>query len=79
VRAGVDLAGGVKVGGSLTVTADLKANGNSDVDGGYDGGEISLGAFGPVDVSAHCGPWAPIRMEAADRSSSTAVTTSSGA
>jgi cysteine-rich repeat protein len=51
VRAGADRVGGVKVGGSLTVTGDINANGSSDIDGGYDGGEINLAAFGPVTVS----------------------------
>ena len=51
VRAGIDRAGGVKVGGSLTIPADLNANGSSDIDGGYDGGEINLSAFGPVNIS----------------------------
>lgn len=51
IRAGIDRIGGVKPGGSLVVTADLKANGNSDIDGGYDGGEINLSAVGPVNIS----------------------------
>jgi cysteine-rich repeat protein len=50
-RAGVDRAGGVKVGGTLTVLGDLFANGSNDADGGYDGGEIELRAFGDVNVS----------------------------
>ncbi len=51
IRAGIDRVGGVKAGGSLVVTGDMKANGNSDIDGGYDGGEINLSAVGPVNVS----------------------------
>ena len=51
VRAGIDRVGGVKPGGTLIVTADLKANGNSDIDGGYDGGEINLSSVGPVNIS----------------------------
>ncbi|MEO6026633.1 MAG: hypothetical protein ABIR79_07195, partial [Candidatus Binatia bacterium] len=51
VRAGVDRVGGIKVGGMLTVIGDMKANGSSDIDGGYDGGEINLASFGPVIVS----------------------------
>lgn len=51
IRGGIDRVGGVKPGGTLTVTADLKANGNSDVDGGYDGGEINLSSVGPVTIS----------------------------
>ncbi|MCC6764896.1 MAG: hypothetical protein IT293_09555 [Deltaproteobacteria bacterium] len=51
VRAGVDRLGGVKVGGTLTVIGDIKSNGSSDVDGGWDGGGITLQAFGPAIIS----------------------------
>ncbi|MCC6850412.1 MAG: hypothetical protein IT294_18125 [Deltaproteobacteria bacterium] len=51
VRAGVDRLGGVKVGGTLTVSGDVRSNGSSDVDGGWDGGGITLQAFGPAIVS----------------------------
>jgi hypothetical protein len=51
IRAGVDRVGGIKVGGTLTVIGDMRANGSADIDGGYDGGEINLAAFGPVNVS----------------------------
>src|SRR5690606_20529170 len=51
VRGGIDAVGGVKPGGTLVVTADLKANGNFDADGGYDGGEINLASIGPVNIS----------------------------
>lgn len=51
VRAGVDRLGGVKIGGTLTVIGDMKSNGSADVDGGWDGGGITLQAFGPAIVS----------------------------
>jgi cysteine-rich repeat protein len=49
--AGADVVGGVKVGGTLTVAAALIGNGSSDVDAGYDGADISLGASGPITIS----------------------------
>ncbi len=49
IRAGIDsLTGNIKEGGSLSVVANLSADGSSDVDGGYDGGDITLGAFGDL-------------------------------
>ncbi len=51
IRAGVDRFGGVKVGGMLTVIGDIKSNGSADVDGGWDGGGITLQAFGPAIIS----------------------------
>ncbi len=50
-RAGVDRVGGVKIGGELVVIGDMTANGNSDADGGWDGGDIMFRSFGPSTIS----------------------------
>ena len=50
-RAGADVLGGVKPGGALQVIGNLKGDGSSDVDGGVDGGDISLSALGPIAVA----------------------------
>ena len=51
-RAGLDALGGVRSGGRLTVLANLTADGSSDAESGYDGGEITLAALGDVQVAA---------------------------
>ncbi len=51
VRAGADAIGGIKPGGALKVTETLRADGNLDVESGYDGGDILLTALGPIVLS----------------------------
>jgi len=50
-RAGVDTLGGIKNGGALTLSSALVADGNNDIDSGYDGGDIDLAAFGPLTIT----------------------------
>ena len=51
VRAGADGFGGIKPGGALTITETLRADGNLDVESGYDGGDILLTALGPITLA----------------------------
>ncbi len=51
VLAGVDVQGGNAPGGDLLLDADLLADGDGEADAGFDGGFVTLGAVGTVELT----------------------------